>query len=60
MTTNFKFTIFITIFNDSTLENSEMFNIFITTTPEDEDIVNISGQVITVTIKEDADECKYL
>lgn len=48
----------ITIFDDSILENDEIFEVFITTTPSDEDIVNITGHVVTVTIKEDANDCK--
>ena len=50
--------IFITIFDDSTLENSEVFYVLIMTTPVDEDIVNITGQVVTISIKEDANDCK--
>lgn len=48
----------ITIFDDSILENDETFEVFITTTPSDEDIVNITGHVVTITIKEDANDCK--
>ena len=50
--------VYITIFDDTTLENSEIFDVLITTTSEDEDIVNITGQFVTVTIKEDANDCK--
>ena len=50
--------IFITIFDDSTLENSEVFYVLIMTTPVDEDIVNITDQVVTISIKEDANDCK--
>ena len=48
----------ITIFDDGVLEYDETFEVLITTTPLDEDIVNITGPVVTITIKEDANDCK--
>lgn len=47
----------IAIFDDSILENDEIFEVLITTTPSDEDIVNITGQVVTITIAEDTNDC---
>ena len=47
----------IPIFNDDTLECNETFDIALSPTAEDEDVVNITGQVITVTIEEDPNDC---
>ena len=43
----------IPIIDDDILENNETFDILITPVSEDEDVVNITSQEITVTIEED-------
>ena len=48
---------FIPIINDDILECNETFDILLTPIAEDEDIVNITGQIITVTIEEDPNDC---
>ena len=48
----------ITILNDNVLECNETFDLFISPIPEDEDVVNITRQVLTVFIEEDANDCK--
>ena len=44
---------YVPILNDNVLEHSETFDILIAPTSEDEDVVNVTTQVITVTIEED-------
>ena len=48
---------FVTILDDDILECNETFDILLTPIAEDEDIVNITGQIITVTIEEDPNDC---
>ena len=50
--------VFIPLIDDTVLEGNETFDVLINSTAEDEDIVNITGQVITVTIEEDPNDCK--
>ena len=45
------------ILNDDILECNETFDIALSPTADDEDVVNITGQVITVTIEEDPNDC---
>ena len=47
----------ITILNDNVLECSETFDLLISPIPEDEDVVSITRQVLTVII-EDTTDCK--
>ena len=49
---------FIPLIDDTTLEGNETFDVLINTTADDDDIVNITAQVITVTIEEDPNDCK--
>ena len=51
---------YITILNDNILECNEMFDILITAVSDDKDIVNITAQVITVTIEEDPNDCMMI
>ena len=51
---------FIPILNDDILECNETFDIFLTPIAEDEDVVNITGQIITVTIEEDPNDCMLI
>ena len=44
---------YIILLDDNVLEYNETFDILIRPSPEDEDIVNITGGIITVTIQED-------
>ena len=48
----------IPILDDDVLEGNETFDLLVSPTPEDENVVNITGQVITVTIEEDNSDCK--
>ena len=48
----------IPILDDNVLEGNETFDLLVSPTPEDENVVNITGQVITVTIEEDNSDCK--
>lgn len=50
--------VYIPILNDDILECNETFELLISPTAEDESIVNITAQLITVTIEEDANDCK--
>ena len=50
--------VFIPLLDDTILEGNETFDVLINTTIEDEDIVNITAQVVTVTIEEDPNDCK--
>ena len=49
---------FIPILNDDILECNETFEVHIAPTSNDEDVVNITSQIITVTIEEDPNDCK--
>lgn len=49
---------YIVILDDNVLEYNETFDILIRPSPEDEDIVNITGGIITVTIDEDPTDSK--
>lgn len=49
----------ITILNDDLLECNETFDVVISAVPDDNDVVNITEQVITVTIGEDPNDCKF-
>ena len=51
---------FVPILNDDLLECNETFDILITPISEDENVVNITNQVITVTIVEDPNDCKII
>ena len=51
---------FIPILNDAILECNETFDILITPVAGDEDVVNITGQIITVIIEEDPNDCKFI
>ena len=51
--------VFIPLIDDTTLEGNETFDVLVNTTADDEDIVNITAQVITVTVEEDPNDCKY-
>ena len=51
---------FIPILNDDILECNETFDISLTPIAEDEDVVNITGQIITVTIEEDPNDCMLI
>ena len=50
--------VFIPLVDDTILEGNETFEVLVNATSEDEDIVNITSQVITVTIEEDSSDCK--
>ena len=50
--------VFIPLIDDTTLEGNETFEVLINTTADDDNIVNITAQVITVTIEEDPNDCK--
>ena len=47
----------ITVLNDNVLECRETFDLLISPIPEDEDVVNVTRQVLTVFI-EDTTDCK--
>ena len=49
---------YIVLLDDNVLEYNETFDILIRPSPEDEDIVNITGGIITVTIDEDPTDSK--
>ena len=49
----------IILLDDNILEGNETFDILIRPSPEDEDIVNITGGIITVTIEEDPTDSKH-
>ena len=49
---------YITILNDNILECNETFDVVITAVTDDEEVVNVTAQVITVTIEEDPNDCK--
>ena len=46
------------ILNDNILECNETFEIVLSPISDDDDIVNITNQVFTVTIEEDPNDCK--
>ena len=50
---------FIPILNDDILECNETFDVLLNPIAEDEDIVNITNRVFTVTIEEDPNDCKF-
>ncbi len=52
--------VFIPILDDDLLECNETFDLLITPTAEDEGVVNITAQLITVTIEEDSSDCKFV
>ena len=52
--------VFIPLIDDTILEGNETFDVLINSTVDDEDIVNITGQIITVTIEEDPNDCTYI
>ena len=52
--------VLVTLLNDNILEGNETFDILITSTAEDEDLLNITDPVITVTIEEDNTDCEPL
>ena len=49
---------YITILNDNILECNETFDVVIMAVTDDENVVNVTAQVITVTIEEDPNDCK--
>ena len=49
---------YVVLLDDNVLEYNETFDILIRPSPEDEDIVNITGGIITVTIDEDPTDSK--
>ena len=49
---------YVVLLDDNVLEYNETFDILIRPSPEDEDIVNITNGIITVTIEEDATDSK--
>ena len=51
---------FVPILNDDILECNETFDILLTPIAEDEDIINITNRVFTVTIEEDPNDCKFI
>ena len=51
---------YVVLLDDNILEYNETFDILIRPSPEDEDIVNITNGIITVTIEEDATDSKYM
>ena len=48
------------ILNDDILECNETFGIILSPTADDEDVVNITDSVFTVTIEEDPNDCKSI
>ena len=50
--------VFITLIDDDILEGNETFDVVVTTL--DDDVVNVTDQVITVTLEEDPNDCKLL
>ena len=50
---------YVVLLDDNVLEGNETFDILIRPSPEDEDIVNITGGIITVTIEEDPTDSKH-
>ena len=51
---------FIPILNDEILECNETFDVLISPILDDENIVNITAQLITVTIEEDPNDCMWM
>ena len=51
--------VFIPLIDDTILEGNETFDVLINSTVDDEDVVNITGQIITVTIEEDPNDCMF-
>ena len=51
---------FIPILNDDILECNETFDILLTPIADDEDVINITNRVFTVTIEEDSNDCKSI
>ena len=49
---------YVTLLDDTVLEGNETFEIQIAPLPEDEDIVNITNQIITILIEEDTEDSK--
>ena len=49
---------YVVLLDDNVLEYNETFDILVRPSPEDEDIVNITGGIITVTIDEDPTDSK--
>lgn len=50
---------YVVLLDDNILESNETFDILIRPSPEDEDIVNITSEIITVTIEEDPVDRKH-
>ena len=50
--------ILVPLLDDSLLEGNETFDILITPSTEDEEVLSITDPVITVTIQEDSVDCK--
>ncbi len=50
--------VFIPILDDATLECNETFDLLVTPTAEDADALNITSQLLTVTIEEDSTDSK--
>lgn len=51
---------YVVLLDDNVLEGNETFDIQIRPSPQDEDIVNITGGIITVTIEEDPTDSKWI
>ena len=51
---------YVVLLDDNILEYNETFDILIRPSPEDEDIVNITNGIITVTIEEDSTDSKIM
>jgi hypothetical protein len=50
----------VVLLDDNVLEGNETFDIQIRPSPQDEDIVNITGGIITITIEEDPTDSKWI
>ena len=50
---------FVPILDDDILECNETFDVLVSPITEDENIVNITAQLITVTIEEDPNDCMF-
>ena len=51
---------YVVLLDDNVLEGNETFDIQIRPSPQDEDIVNITGGIITITIEEDPTDSKWI
>ena len=58
LTGNNRECVLVPFLDDSILEGNETFDILITPSAEDEEVLNVTERVITVTIQEDTMDCK--